>query len=137
MNSCHRFFGLRRGRCQSRSPARLWLLLPAILTVSGSPLLAQQPRPAAEASQVVTRQINQLAQEQQTSTALDRQLQSLRLQQQQLSLQLDNQKIYNAHLERLLHSQQQQMLDTRRQLQSIADTDKQLVPLMYRMIADL
>jgi len=132
-----RVTGQQRSPSPNLGAAKPCWLLAAMLGVFGQPLRAQESQPAAAASAAVTRQLEQLALQEQAGTALDRQIQSLRQQQQQLILQLDNQKIYNAHLQRLLESQHQQLQDNRLQLGSIADTEKRLVPLMYRMLADL
>ncbi|MBY5991107.1 DUF3450 domain-containing protein [Ferrimonas balearica] len=98
---------------------------------------------AATASDLPTAEHNQQALQ---DAARDTQGQVNRLTEQQLSQQAElervreeiaNLSLYRDHLERLVADQQRELTSLDTQLAGIEDTRAGLVPLMYRMLADL
>ena len=64
-------------------------------------------------------------------------IQSLEAEIAQLNSELDSLTLYRTHLESLVQSQEQDLVSLERQHAEIADTKKNIVPLMYRMLSGL
>lgn len=120
----------------ARQPARGLRLLPAVLLLISGVSLAQEATLVRATGVQETSDKNSIDAQRRISQ-LDSQITDLRGEYRLTVQQLDRIQIYNAHMQRLVNSQQAEVSRITNELENIVVVEQGIVPLMYDMIDSL
>jgi hypothetical protein len=108
----------------------------AVITVAWLPLVS----PAAPLDQILNLQAQSQKEASQSQAKIDKladQTEELAAKYKNSVAELDNLRIYNDQIEKLVNAQRQQILSVGQQLNDIDNTEHQIAPLIQRMLASL
>lgn len=128
---------------QSAHPQRLWLFLKpsitalSVLCIGSFSIHSAFAANTDDALKSANRTVQQAQQSQQRINKLDDSAQSLLSKYQQQSRYLDDLQTYNQQMQALVAQQQRKKTELQDTLLNVATTERQITPLLLRMIAGL